>query len=74
MVKLGEKTIAERKISYLVEIERASTQECECALTIKALVKYRKARESTWRDEGYEEFYRPGAEDLKKGIDSLPKK
>gem|GEM_PF-2240453 len=73
LVKSDEKTIAERKISHLVEVDRVTNSTGECALTIKALVKYRKARESTWRDERNEEFYRPESENLKKKIDGLPK-
>jgi len=73
LVKPDERTIAERKISHMVEIDRVTSPGQDYTLTIKALVKYRKARESTWRDEGSEEFYRPESEGLKKRIDSLAK-
>jgi len=73
LVKPGEKTIAKRKISHMVEIDRVTSPTQEYTLTISALVKYRKALEYTWRVEGSAGFYRPECEGLKKKIESLPK-
>lgn len=70
LLQNGEDGVASRRISYLLEVKKATASDT-LNVSIKALIEYRRRRESTWRQETDAALYQRATARLRERIELL---
>jgi hypothetical protein len=68
-VKSEESGIRGRKLAYWVEVEENKVRPGSFSCRIKALIQYQRRKESKWRAELQERFYRDSADALRQSLE-----